>query len=87
MKKLIYISTLALFASLSLAHAGEKKPGETTIQTPGETKPGVKTQAIGDGETNNSSMMMKIQTDEKADEARRKEFLEELRKLYKANFL
>lgn len=35
----------------------------------------------------NSTLMMKIKTDEKGDELRRQELIDELRKLYKANFL
>ena len=35
----------------------------------------------------NSTLMMKIKSDEKAHELRRQELVDELRRLYKANFL
>ena len=35
----------------------------------------------------NSTLMMKIKSDEKGDEVRRQELIDELRRLYKANFL
>lgn len=78
---------LALIASLKLAYAGEKKPGEKTVQNPHAPGEVVDTQQVAPEATEGTVRTMKIGTDEKNEESRRKEFLEELRKLYKANFL
>ena len=87
MKKLSYILTLALIAGSTLVHAGEKKPGEKTVQTPKTPGEVVDTQQVAPEATGSDVRTMKIGTDSKTEESRRKEFLEELRKLYKANFL
>lgn len=80
MKKLIYISTLALVLTLNVARADDKK------QTPDDVTPRVETTQI-QSDNAGTERLMKIQEDEKTDASRKQTFIEELRKLYKANFL
>lgn len=79
-----------LVAGVNFAHADEKQPDETRVQapkTPDEVTKHINSTQVGPDESTNSTLMMKIQSDEKGDQEKRKEFIEELRKLYKANFL
>lgn len=75
MRKFLLITGLFLTVTMDLAIGDEKKHDENHVET------------VKVNEKSNTTLMMKIQGNEKVDESRRQAFIEELRKLYKANFL
>lgn len=79
MKKLLQISVLVLLTGISIARADEKD------KTKGDEKH-VPSTSLQNNDSH-STLMMKISEDENGDEVRRKALKDELRKLYKANFL
>jgi hypothetical protein len=76
MQKHFAIFSLIVLSGLISVQAQEKMPAQTEKHVQSvPTKEG------------NSTLMMKIKSDEKGDELRRQELVDELKKLYKANFL
>jgi hypothetical protein len=79
MKKYFFIGCIVLVSGLAFAQKSQPNPDESL-------KPIQSTQMEPEKGAH-SIRTMKIQTDEKGDEAKRKAFIDELRSLYKINFL
>ncbi|MCC7459681.1 MAG: hypothetical protein IT286_00120 [Proteobacteria bacterium] len=76
MKKQSTIFGLAILAMVSSAQAQDKNQPQADKHV--QSTP---------SKEDHSTLMMQIKTDEKGDEIRRQELVDELRRLYKANFL
>lgn len=72
---------IILLAPFAMALADEKTTGDKTPQLEHVQSSTIMQDQFGSRQT------MKIESDTQAEELRRKELLEEIRKLYKANFL
>lgn len=88
MKNAVFIISLwVAILGATTTFAGEtpktnSAPTPSTLDTP-STSPSTNIQS----QNTDPSLMMKIQEDDNSEAARRKALIEELRKLYKANFL
>ena len=78
MKKMFYMLLTGLMTSAFVAHADEKAPA--TSKDDGHVSTSTMNQDSG-------SRLMKINQDDANDNERRQALMEQLRKLYKANFL
>ena len=79
MKKLFAIGFLMLASGMVYAQNDETKSDESSKS--------VQSTKIGSEKDARSVRTMKIQADDKGDEEKRKAFIDELRSLYKINFL
>lgn len=82
MRTSLKIALFFLLVGTAFAQEPTIKPEEKNTKA----DKNVQTTVITSDDTN-SALLMKISNDEKEDDVRRKVFLDELRKLYKANFL
>jgi hypothetical protein len=94
MKNTIFMAIF--FLATSIAYAGDKvgdRSGDKSGATVGDTvtqqqpTPADVVPSTQINDDSSSTMLMKIQSDDKDDDVRRKAFIEELRRLYKTNFL